>query len=278
MVSIEKIEVLQKQIIEKALEFGADLVGFADVEELKKSPSHTIFPQLPYFTGLDTTCIGMKGAPINVGEVSWPDNAETMVIIAISHPEDQPELDWWQQEGQPGGSPGILLLIRTLNKLAKWLKVEKGIESKNLAFAIQYGGIFVKDAVVISGVGILGKNNLVVTKKYGPRVRLRALSLPVKLGSTGPIDFDPCADCEMPCRSVCPEKAFSEIVFSTKNFDQEDLPGRTGVFDREKCNIQMDNDSEFAEPLTIEVKGEIKETKRIHFCRECEFACPVGKT
>ena len=34
---------------------------------------------------------------------------------------------------------------------------------------------------------------------------------------------------------------------------------------------------ENSEKLMVEVDGKQVETTRIHYCRECEFACPVGK-
>ena len=37
---------LKNQIIEKAKEFAACAAGIADVEALKKSPSHLIYPQI----------------------------------------------------------------------------------------------------------------------------------------------------------------------------------------------------------------------------------------
>jgi epoxyqueuosine reductase len=51
----------------------------------------------------------------------------------------------------------------------------------------------------------------------------------------------------------------------------EHLPGRDGTYDRELCNERMEKDT--AES-THNNKGR---QPPIKYCRNCEFACPVGK-
>ncbi len=51
---------LGSQIIEKALEFGACLAGIANIEELKKSPSHLISGQIAEFGGVETKQVAGK--------------------------------------------------------------------------------------------------------------------------------------------------------------------------------------------------------------------------
>ncbi|MEA3231699.1 MAG: hypothetical protein U9Q05_08095 [Thermodesulfobacteriota bacterium] len=58
-----------------------------------------------------------------------------------------------------------------------WLEKEKGITAEKLPYHIESGGIFLKDAAALAGLGCIGKNNMLVLMKYGPRVRLRALLL-----------------------------------------------------------------------------------------------------
>jgi len=74
--------------------------------------------------------------------------------------------------------------------------------------------VFLKDAATLAGLGIIGKNNLLITPEFGPRVRFKALFLDVDLEPTSPIDFTPCEGCDMPCRRVCPQEAFRNVSYS----------------------------------------------------------------
>jgi epoxyqueuosine reductase len=77
------------------------------------------------------------------------------------------------------------------------------------------GGIFLKDAAVLVGLGCIGRNNLLLTPELGSKVRLLAMLLEAELAPTGPIDFYPCEGCEEFCRKACPQNAFGETVFSS---------------------------------------------------------------
>lgn len=126
----------------------------------------------------------------------------------------------------------------------------------------------------MAGLGCIGKNNILVTPEYGPRVRLRAILLDLQIAATGPIDFDPCGACDEPCRKACPEKAFENIVFSAAELGLEHLPARTGCYVRSTCNLQMlKNNEDAVEDIDPESGGL---EKIIKYCRRCELACPVG--
>ena len=257
------------QIIEKAKEFGACAAGIADVEALKQSPSHLIYPQIGgYKTFLN------DAVPRDSGEVSWPLLAKSALVIAVEHPENKPELDWWQ-DGLKGGTPGNQVLIRIISGLTEWLRKDLGCEAWGLPYYIVQGGIFLKDSAVMAGLGCIGKNNMLVTPQFGPRVRLRAALLDIKLAATGPSDFDPCPGCDMPCREVCPQKAFEKKIDFENPLGLNDLPGRTGVYSRPLCKDQMELDKENA---IIAENGNQDQAKRVvKCCRLCETSCPVGK-
>jgi len=40
---------------------------------------------------------------------------------------------------------------------------------------VEKGGVYLKDAAVVAGQGGVGKNNLLLDRRWGPRVRLRAV-------------------------------------------------------------------------------------------------------
>ena len=78
----------------------------------------------------------------------------------------------------------------------------------------------------------------------GRGVRLRAMILESEVEPTGPVQFDPCDGCKEPCRKVCPQKAYSDIVFSSVEMGMLTLPGRNGCFSRATCNIQMEKNKD----------------------------------
>ena len=221
-------EDIERIIIDEAKAIGATLVGISNADALRISPSYKAH-----------------------GECNLDEDVRSVVALALEHNPDKPELDYW--DALPGRTPGNRKLIEIAKSLKKWLKEEYGVESKVLTYTIRKGGTFLKDAGALAGLGVIGKNNLLITPEFGPRVRVGALAVNVKLKPNPPLDFSPCDGCEMPCRDVCPQEAFSK-----------------GSFNLPDCRKQMNLD-ERSTKTGIVTKIIIK------YCRECELNCVVGK-
>ena len=136
---------------------------------------------------------------------------------------------------------------------------EYGIIARDLAYQVYEGGIFLKDAAALAGLGAIGKNNLLITPEFGPRVRLRALMIDTDVEPTGPIDFAPCETCDMPCMRACPQGAF-----------------QSGSYDRSLCSEQMEQDKKNG-VLSKEADYVNSAGILIKYCRICEFVCPVAR-
>ncbi len=270
---IEKIDILGDEIINKALEFGASLAGIANIEELKRSPSNKISSKIFEFSRYSG--VGTKRVEgIKPGEVKWHDQARSAIVIAIEHPKEVPEMDWWVK-GLKGGTTGNSKLMVVITELALWLEKEKQIKCIKLPYHIEYGAIYMKDAAVLAGLGCIGKSNVLVTPKFGPRVRLRVMLLEKELPSTGLLDFDPCLDCKEFCRHACPERAFRDQAYMVEEFGKNELPGRTGVYSRHLCNLQMEKNKENGKDVLVNDTGQ--KGREVRYCRRCELACPVGR-
>lgn len=254
------------QVIEIAIENGATLAGIARVEKLKSSASHMIYTKMGDYKGIGT--VKDDDTLPNNQLFNWPDSARSVLVIGLSHPQDKQELDWWDGRGTPGNR----LLIDIMKKTRQQIENNLKVNTRKLHYYVEKGGIFLKDAAVLAGLGCIGKNNLLVTPSYGPRIRLRALFLNAEIDSTGPVTFDPCVDCKVYCRRVCPENAMDEKVqiFESINVSV-DLPARDGAYNREICNVRMEKD------VTESKKNKIDEQATIKYCRKCEFVCPAGK-
>jgi epoxyqueuosine reductase len=218
---------IEKIIIDKAKKFGASLAGFVDASAVRNSPSHRV----------------SGGYPLD-------DEVKSILVLAFEVDPSEPSLDWW--DGKPGRAEANRRVRGIGKELKKWLKKEYDIKSDVIPYSIKRGGINFKDTAVLAGLGILGKNNLLITPEFGPRVRLGALSIDLKVESPEKLDFNPCENCTMPCRDACPQEAFVEDGYSEI-----------------RCRIQMDLDEENA---SLNLRSLIV----IKYCRECEISCPVG--
>lgn len=265
-----KMQNLSGSIIEQAKAFGADLAGIANVEDLKASPSHRISEIMPEFAGEGTKAVeGRKR-----GVVQWPEGAKSAIVIAIGHPVEKPELDWWVTATSAGNTEGNRLLMSVFDRLAGWLEREMGVRCFKLPYHIEHGAVYMKDTAVLAGLGCIGRNNILVTPQFGPRQRLRVMLTDADLPSSGPMSYDPCAECPMPCREACPQQAFAETIYTREEYGIAELPGRTGVYSRVRCNVEMDVNNAAHEMIAI--AGLEKPAKRVKYCRKCELACPVG--
>lgn len=279
---------LSDKIIKKAKSLGASLAGIASVASLKGSPSHQIYPKI----GMNLNAHSADTRDESPGEVAWPEDAVSAVVIGLAHPADKPELDWWDGKGTPGNR----ILIQINGQLAEWVENGFDIKTYKPPYLIENGGIFLKDAAVNAGLGAIGKNNLVITPQYGPRIRFRALLLNQEAKATDSPAFNPCEGCAEPCRKACPVSAFQHTVYSPRTLGQSILPGINGSYDRLTCNRKMGTDIEDAARLITADDNVQKELRRwvdafesnpvnpppgdqrlcVRYCRSCELSCPAG--
>lgn len=111
-----------------------------------------------------------------------------------------------------------------------------------------------KYAAVTAGLGWIGKNDVLITEKYGPRVRLSVILIDYPF-KTGPkITESRCASCNI-CVAVCPHKALKG-----KNWNIKAL--RNDIIDYHLCNRKR---SAF-----------IKTHGRKNACGLCMVVCPFG--
>jgi len=214
-------------LVSRALAAGASLAGVVALEELRSSPSH-VLEELP--------------------DRSW--SAGSVLVLGLAHPGPEPELDWWDGDQ---GTAGNRLLIQVNQTLIAWLGKELGIRAFDLPYHPHR-----KDAAVLAGLGMIGRNNLLLAAGLGPRLRLRGLILEAELPPTPRDRIDPCAGCPAPCWSACPQEAFAREVFS-----------------RERCNLQMEEDR--AAAVREAPGGPGRTGLLIRYCRACELACPRGR-
>jgi len=112
-----------------------------------------------------------------------------------------------------------------------------------------------KFACVNAGLGWIGKNGVLITKKYGPRVRLSAILINSDLSKGSPIAKSKCpTDCNI-CINACPYKALTGYQW---NIDTK----REELIDYKLCNQKR--------------SLYIKTHQRKHSCGLCIVSCPIG--
>jgi len=237
---------LRQQVMARAKAEGASLVGIARIADLKNAPSYATYDAYPFYPEY-------KG-------VEWKDEYKTMLVWALAHPASEPVLDWWSLK-IPAFTPGNFELRAQSKRLRTWMTDELEMNAFSLPYQIEYGGAFLKDAAVLAGLGVFGRDNLLITREFGPRVRLRGIFMDADLEPTPQIEgFDPCSTCSKPCHQVCPRTAF-----------------RSGSYERRLCKQeqdQLDVDFEVLDGATMGIDEPGPVTK---YCRQCELACPVGQ-
>ena len=247
---------MERTIVEKALELGASLAGIASIADLKASPSYEVYRQRPFYEEYDPNSPDyhrFKG-------VNWREEHKSVLVWALVHPISEPALDWWSMK-VPGFTPGNGVLRLQSKKIRVWLEEEFGIGALSLPYQIEYGGAFLKDSAHLAGLGVIGRNNLLVTPEFGTRLRLRGMFIEAELEPTGPLlDFQPCDGCDMPCHRACPRDAF-----------------RSGSFERAYC--KEENDERYANEELIDgsIMGIEEASMVMKPCRSCELACPIAQ-
>jgi epoxyqueuosine reductase len=109
-----------------------------------------------------------------------------------------------------------------------------------------------------SGMGWIGKTDLLITKRFGPRVRLASILMTSCILDAGkPINESQCGDCNI-CVENCPVQAATGKSWTIKI-------DRNEFYDPFKCR-------EFCKQITVE---RIK--KDISICGICISVCPKGK-
>jgi len=263
---------LRTVFFDKLKSLGADSVGACSVAALRDSPSERLFPNMKDHSRDRFAEEITTGLPH--GRVFWEDDAKSVIVYTVAHPVEKPEMDWWCGEIDPPGNKKLLAISR---EFKKWLaEAYPDIHVYPKRYHVERGGVYLKEAALQAGLGCIGRNNLLVTPEFGPRVRLRAMTISVELEPTGPVDFDPCKGCDAPCLAHCPQSAFSERIYTPEETGIDRLPGRDGSYYRAACAVQMQkNEDEARTGLMPEVCDHPE--KIIKYCRNCELFCRVGR-
>ena len=222
---------LTQQLREFSRERGGDLLGVADLAPARDFISFQNYPGIGRFPR--AVSLGMRLSD----------------AIVDQHNPEEPRRQslYWHHVYE--------VVTRALDFLAfdlgRWLE-DRGFKAFPIPASMPYNfekleGIFShKLAAHLAGIGWIGKSCLLLTDRFGPRVRLVSVLTDAPLAAGSVVD-KPCGRCHV-CVDACPVGAFTGKEFRSGD-------GREVRFNAFKCS----------------------EYRRDHPCGLCVSSCPKGK-
>ena len=229
---IKTAEVLfmyEKELEKILKEAGADLVGFSSLGE-NRSPEH---PEYGY-------------------AVTIVRKLSRAVIKTIN---GAPTMEYFQHYRATNARlDSIALDAVSFIENAGYLALPVAASQSTPDKKDEYRGIFPhKTGAVLSGLGFIGKNGLLITE-YGSAVRLASVLTDMPLSAQKEIKPCLCGDCQI-CKNACPAGAITGELDVTGS-------GRSTIFDSKKCSEHMKT---------------YKNIGRGAVCGICISVCPYNK-
>ncbi len=216
--------------LEKILkEAGADLVGFSSLGE-NRSPEH---PEYGY-------------------AVTIVRKLSRAVIKTIN---SAPTMEYFQHYRATNARlDSIALDAVSFIENAGYLALPVAASQSTPDKKDEYRGIFPhKTGAVLSGLGFIGKNGLLITE-YGSAVRLASVLTDMPLSAQKEIKPCLCGDCQI-CKNACPAGAITGELYVNG-------AERSTIFDAKKCSEHMKT---------------YKNIGRGAVCGICISVCPYNK-
>ena len=185
------LQVTQKQLVEKALSFGAELTGAAPAQRWDERGE-----------------VPTELRPRSL----WP-QAQTVLVMAV--PLWLPLV-----EAAPTvlGREQVIVANRILEKAAYNMVLflrEQGAaavaltESSNGTTPEEPQGFSNVWAGYYAGLGTIGRNRALLTKEYGPRIQLKAVFTDLQVAASAMQTTALCQDCGL-CKELCPAQALPQ--------------------------------------------------------------------
>lgn len=274
---------LTKELKEELTRHGAKMVGIAPVDRFEGSPrghhpcdylpgaKSVIVCVLPIISGLMNWNSFMEGSEMVPQEEVFTHKDGTQQpwsprITLRKHIERRCSYEILNNELQNMSMYGAILLEEYGYK-SVYLPVTYGMTLSwpgnyiwNFPKMKSAGGPFShRHAAVAAGLGMLGRNNLFMTKKYGPRVRM------VSIITEAELEYDPQMEEQIclgdkcnKCVRACPAHSFSETELDEYY---------VGTAKQRVCKMNKEN-----------CRGYYKDSAFGAQCgRECMTACPLSR-
>ena len=248
----EKSLRLTREVKERALSAGADLVGILSAESVDSIPGHWVGWQVRKHTVKTSHYLKEAKSVIVLGYHAWNDIHEAIM-------PKSGEIEY----------PVYIRMRLYARRVLRFLK-------KHGYKAVIYPDLLPqKKMAQLAGLGAFGKNSLIINPKYGPWIRLQSVLTDAELVPDEPYEEDLCGDCDECIRS-CPVDALTHYVVDPDRC----LIGITEAEWVKVLNGDLDYASLRTEPRVMSILDEhmpkFTENSRL-MCITCQRACPHGR-
>jgi len=191
---------------------------------------------------------------------SYSDTYSSALVIAFPYGEQLTSDDYTEEKFEQGiqsaktGMDNTVAVIEGIllkHRVKHWLPPLAQENETELKALFSF-----KTAAARAGIGWFGKNDVIITEKYGPRIRLAVILIDEVFEYDQPITESRCPDDCTRCVDACPCKAL-------KNRQWTLYTDRSEIIDYQKCNRMR---SAF-----------INKLGRKSACGKCFAACPFGQ-
>ena len=196
-------------------------------------------------------------------DIPWSPYGESYasaLVFAVPYTEQLSEEDYAEERFDSGIQGARTALEKTVDEITGILE-KRGVKywvppvAQNNETELLAPFSF-KAAAARAGIGWYGKNDVIITEKYGPRVRLSAILIDAPFSYGKPYTESNCPDDCTKCVDICPCKALKGRKWDINT-------ERSDIIDYHKCNRMR---SAF-----------IKKLGRKNACGLCLAVCPFGR-
>ena len=184
---------------------------------------------------------------------------KSALVLAIPYGEQLTVQNYTEEKFEKGIQEAKKVVDEILRKLEEMLNESKILyfippmaqnNEEELVAPFSY-----KYAAVNAGLGWIGKNDVVITERYGPRIRLGAILIDNEFTYGQKIVESKCPAICKKCVDICPYHALHNVMWNIDTL-------RDDIIDYRLCNQKRS--------LYIEKHG------RKNACGLCMAACPFG--
>ena len=195
----------------------------------------------------------------DISYCSYKDDYHSALVIAVPYGEQLTPDDYTEERFEQGiqAAKGRLdTVVAEIEQILQkhqakyWIPPVAQENEKELRALFSF-----KTAAAYAGIGWFGKNDVIITERYGPRVRLSAILIDEVFAYGRPFTAGRCPENCTKCVEICPCKALKNRQWTIET-------DRSEIIDYQKCNRMR---SAF-----------IKKLGRKNACGLCLAACPFG--
>ncbi len=202
---------LTERVVDKLLEWGADLVGIAPVERFENAPEgHKPTDFMPECRSVISIALHLFDGMADVwGEHDAPEKTITPYLFygyGLTNLESSRIVNRMAKALEYSGYKTLAFMPTWISSMTKYFDQTLVTNEIQAEFSHRH-------AAVAAGIAELGWNGLTLTPEFGSMQRLNTLLTSAELEPTPLYDGPPLCSpdkCQQKCVRLCPAKAFSE--------------------------------------------------------------------